>query len=84
MDADVDEPHHHQLVMDLGVSVTCCTMLVSKFDSEVSELQQDENNGLDSKSKMKFMVKNGTLEELQKMVERQTSALTLLLTVWNW
>jgi guanine nucleotide-binding protein G(i) subunit alpha len=83
MDADIEEPHH-QLVMDLEVSITCCRMLVSKMDSEVAELRQNDNNGLDTQSKMKLVVKNGTLEALQKMVERQTNALTLLLTVCNW
>jgi guanine nucleotide-binding protein G(i) subunit alpha len=83
MDADMDGPHH-QLVMDLEMSITCCRMLVSKMDFEVSKLRQNENDALDMQSKMKLVVRNGTLEELQKMVERQTNALTLLLTVCNW
>lgn len=84
MDTDLDEPHHHQLVMDLEISITCCRRLVARIDSEVSDLVRDDENGLDSKGKLKLMVKNGKLEELQKMVERQTNALTLLLTVCNW
>jgi guanine nucleotide-binding protein G(i) subunit alpha len=59
---------HHQLVMD----------------SEVEDLQQNSGTGLDAQNKIKLVVKNGTLEELQKMVDRQTSALTLLLTACNW
>jgi hypothetical protein len=84
IDADMKEQYHHQLVMDLGVSMTCCAMLVGKVDLEISELQRAENHGLDSKSKMELMAKNCTFEDLQKMVERQTSALTLLLTVCDW
>jgi guanine nucleotide-binding protein G(i) subunit alpha len=83
MDADMESPHH-QLVMDLELSITCCRMLVSKMDCEVSELRQNENDGLDMQSKMKLVVRNRTLEDLQKMAERQTNALTLLLTVCNW
>lgn len=83
MDTDVDEPHH-QLVMDLDASVTCCRMLVRRIDSEVEDLQQKSGTGLDAQSKVKLLMKNGTLEELQKMVDRQTGALTLLLTVCNW
>ncbi|CZR66446.1 uncharacterized protein PAC_16347 [Phialocephala subalpina] len=82
MDTDMDEPHH-QLVMDLEASVNCCRMLVRRMDSEVEDLQQNSGTGLDAQSKIKLLVKNGTLEELQKMVDRQTSALTLLLTVCN-
>ena len=82
MDADVDEPHH-QLVMDLEASVTCCRMLVRRIDSEVEDIRQNSSTDLDAQSKIKLLIKNGTLEELQKMVDRQTSALTLLLTVCN-
>lgn len=81
---DEGQDPHHQLVMDLEISVTCCRMLTHKVESEVSELSRNADDELDSQSKAKLMVKNGTLEELQKMVQRQTSALTLLLTVCNW
>ena len=59
-------------------------MLVHRIDSQVEDLQQNSGTGLDALNKIKLVVKNGTLEELQKMVDRQTSALTLLLTVCNW
>lgn len=83
MDTDMDEPHH-QLVMDLEASVTCCRMLVRRMDSEVDDLQHNSDTGLDAQNKIKLVLKNGTLEELQRMVDRQTSALSLLLTVCNW
>ena len=83
MDTNLDESHH-QLVMDLEASVTCCRMLAGRMDSEVEALQQHGENGLGTSDKFKLLLKNGTLEELQKMVDRQTSALTLLLTVCNW
>jgi guanine nucleotide-binding protein G(i) subunit alpha len=83
IDADMDETHH-QLILDLEVSITCCRMLIDKMDSEVSELQRSTEKGLNPLGKIKLMIKNSTLEELQKMVERQTNALTLLLTACNW
>lgn len=82
MDTNVDELHH-QLVMDLEASVTCCNMLVQRMDFEVENLQQKSETELDSQTKVRLLIKNGTLEELQKMVDRQTGALTLLLTVCN-
>jgi hypothetical protein len=78
----MDEPHH-QLVMDLEASVACCRMLVRRMDSEVEDLQQNSGTGLDAQNKIKLMVKNGALDDLQKMVDRQTSALTLL-PACNW
>jgi guanine nucleotide-binding protein G(i) subunit alpha len=74
---------HYQLVMDLEVSMSCCRMLLTKLQSHVSELHRTASNTLDFESKMKLIVKSGTLEELQKMVGRQTIALTLLLTACN-
>jgi len=79
-----DGESHHQLVMDLEVSISCCWMLVSKMDSEISDLSRNDGYGLEPRNKMKLIVKNGTLEELQKRVEQQTNALTLLLTACNW
>jgi hypothetical protein len=86
MDAGLDEGQdpYHQLVIDLELNIACCKMLVHKMDAEVLELYQNADNRLDSQSKVKLIVKNGTFEGLQKMVDRQTSALTLLLTVCNW
>jgi hypothetical protein len=83
MDVDIDEPHH-QLVMDLEASVTYCRMLVRRIDTEVEDLQQNIGMGLDAQNKIKLLLKNGNLEELQKMIDRQTSALTLLVTICNW
>lgn len=77
------EPHH-LLVMDLEVLISCCRMLISKLDSYVSELHRNAGTNLDFESKMKLVVKSGTLRDLQKMVERQTIAVTLLLTACNW
>jgi guanine nucleotide-binding protein G(i) subunit alpha len=83
IDSDVDETQP-LLVMDLEASITCCRMLIDKINAEVSDLHRVAENGLSSQGKLKLMLKNGTLEGLQKMVERQTNALTLLLMVCNW
>jgi hypothetical protein len=54
------------------------------MDDQVLEIYQIADKMLDSQNKVKLMVRNGTFEALQKMVERQTSVLTLLLTVCHW
>jgi len=83
LNTDVAEPHH-QLVMDLEVSISCCRMLVTKLQSHASELRHKTDNTLNFASKMRLIKDNGTLDELQKIIERQTIALTLLLTACNW
>jgi len=83
IDTDTNEAHQ-LLFMDLEGSITCCRMLIDEIESKISDLHQDTKNGLSSQAKMKLIIKNGTLEELQKMVARQINALTLLLTACNW
>jgi hypothetical protein len=62
-----------QLVIDLELNIACCKMLTHKMDSEILQLYQNAENRLGSQSKFKLMVKNGTLESLQKMAERQSA-----------
>jgi uncharacterized protein YaaN involved in tellurite resistance len=86
MDTGLDEGQdpYHQLVIDLELNIACCKMLAHKMDAQVLEIYQIADKMLDSQNKVKLMVRNGTFEGLQKMVERQTSVLTLLLTVCHW
>ena len=79
-----DIPQHHQLVMDLQDSVACCRMLVQTMDNQIADLVLDEANGLDLPSKIKVVFETKISEDFQKYIDRQTSALNLLLTACNW
>jgi guanine nucleotide-binding protein G(i) subunit alpha len=83
IESDLAE-QHHQLVMDLELSMTCCQMLMAKMDSQISELCRTADNALNAGSKIKVLFACKKNEELQKLIERQTNALTLLLTACNW
>ena len=80
--AEVENPHH-QLAMDLDVSVSCCRMLVGKISTWLAEMQKT-GKSLDVVSKVKLVLHGSDMHHLQKMIERQTNALTLLLTACNW
>lgn len=84
MDGNFEEPHH-QLVMDMDDSLTCCGILVGKLDILLSEFQQaqkpDGRTAASAKLKITFGSKG--MDDLQKMIERQTNAMTLLLTACN-
>jgi hypothetical protein len=82
-DVDMADPHH-QLLMDLDTSMSCCRILISKIDDRMSELHQSPDETLDFSSKMKIVFGSKSMDDLQKMIERQTNALTLLLTACNW
>jgi hypothetical protein len=82
MESGVEEVHH-QLVMDLDTSISCCKMLATKLYSEISDLQKAPGGSLLTTAKTRFMFKRRGIGELQSMVDRQIAALTLLLTACN-
>lgn len=73
----------YQLIMDLDVSMSCCRLLVGKFDDFFFKLDQTTDEPFDFAGKVKFVFGTRELENVQKMVERQIGALTLLLTACN-
>lgn len=77
-------PHHYQLVMDLGDSIGCCNMLVRSMDDQLAKLRCGLNDKLDVESRLRVVFENKIGEDFQKYIQRQTSALTLLLTACNW
>ncbi|RYP05738.1 hypothetical protein DL764_003596 [Monosporascus ibericus] len=78
-DADL----HHLLVMDLGRSMTCCRLLMSKIDGEMLKLQHHPDDNLPFPSKTRLVFGKKGIEKLESLIQRQTSSLTLLLTVCN-
>ena len=82
-DNDLGDPHY-QLVMDLDISMSCCRMLIGKIDVLLSELHQTADETLDFSSKVKLVFRSKNIDDVQKLIEQQTSALTLLLTACNW
>ncbi|KAF5675861.1 GNA-3 g alpha subunit GNA-3 [Fusarium circinatum] len=73
----------HQLVMQVDNCVTCCRLLIGKIDSEVSQFQKTAAGGLELGSKLSFLFKTKDMEQIQRMVDQQTHALTLLLGACN-
>ncbi len=77
-------PHHYQLVMDFRESIGCCKMLVKSMDDQLAKLQCGTNNKLDTESRLRIVFENRVCENFQMYIQRQTNALTLLLTACNW
>lgn len=75
--------HHHQLVMDLDICLTCVKGLVLNLDDEVSAWDVQQDGSLAASGKAGLILSNSKIEGLQKSIERQTSALLLLLTACN-
>src|SRR6186713_75592 len=61
----------YQLIMDLDISMTCCRLLVGKFDQFFLNLDQTADEPFDFAAKVKFVFGTRDLDDVQKMVERQ-------------
>ena len=75
---------HHQLIMDLDLSLTCCQMLLGKMNVHLSDLRCKDDGRLDTASRIRLITGGKPMQELQKMVKRQTNALSLVLIACNW
>ena len=80
---------HYQLIMDLEDSMSCCRVLVKSMDDYVSRIDWKAMNGssghsLDTRSRIRVILEDKNVADFQKYVERQTNALTVLLTACNW
>ncbi|KAI4932446.1 hypothetical protein J4E85_002844 [Alternaria conjuncta] len=82
IDQDLQDTHH-QLVMDLDVSVSCCKLLMTEIESFFSDIAQLTEKPLDLRDKFKVVFGSYGPESVQKLIEHQTSSLTLLLTACN-
>ena len=82
VDIEFSDPHH-QLTMDLDLTLTCCRTLVAMIDAQITGLQSSSDGSLSAGSRVKLVFGSGKIEDLQKIIDRQTSALTLLLTACN-
>lgn len=78
------EDPDYQLTLDLDVALSCCGLLVGKLEMFIQKIDHTTDEPLDFASKSKFLFGATELDNVQKMVERQISALTLLLTACNW
>lgn len=78
------EPHHYQLVIDLGDSIGCCRILVKSMEERLTTLKCNEEDNLDFSSRLQMVFEHKTWCDFQRYIKRQTDALTLLLVACNW
>ena len=77
------EPQHNQLVEQLGESLDGCWSLVKFMYDNLQFLDWTEVNNLTSLAKIKAVFHDGAIKECAIHLDRQTNALTLLLTALN-
>ncbi|KAF2269548.1 hypothetical protein CC78DRAFT_450102, partial [Lojkania enalia] len=74
---------HHQLVMDLDDSLGCCQRLATRLDKDVAQLNKSLSRPVPTSVRARFVLRSKPMAELQRMIDTQISALTLLLTACN-
>ena len=80
----IDVPQHHQLVIDLEEAIVCCRVLVHSVDDQLQKLKHNEQGSFDMPSKIQVVFKTNDFKDFQNFIQRQISALNLLLTACNW
>ncbi|KAG8526024.1 uncharacterized protein KY384_000786 [Bacidia gigantensis] len=70
-----------QLDQDLGISLSCCAVLITVIDSKLKESGYQPEIGM--KEKVKYLWLEGILKEYVSNLEGQIRALQLLLTVFQ-
>ena len=82
----VEEGLHYQLVMDLQASLECCRLLGCRMWNEVEEMslrRLGEEGTMALGERARFVLMGGGMGEVQGMIDRQISALGLLLAACN-
>lgn len=75
---------HYQLTMDLETSVACCNLLITELGAVVSGLEDCVDRPLDFARRLRVAFSHRKVDDVEKLLQQQTSALNLLLTTWNW
>lgn len=78
-----DVPQHHQLIIDIGDCIDCCRNLIKTMDDHISKVDSRTTDALNLSSKIRRVFNDKAFRDIQIFMERQTNALTLLLTACN-
>ncbi|KAI0818406.1 hypothetical protein GGR55DRAFT_74012 [Xylaria sp. FL0064] len=78
---------HYLLQMELDSSATCCQLLIKKVDAFIREVQRDDIAGgsghLSFMGRAKMALSGSSIEDVLRMIDRQTNSMNLLLTACN-
>jgi hypothetical protein len=75
---------HHQLIMDLDETLSFCKILIGRIEAVFEDWEPLVEKPTSASTRWKVTFGSKGLDNILVLVERQTSALTLLLTACNW
>lgn len=77
-------PRDHKLVSDLSIALTCVEAVIFAVDDQLSDLQRNGNQGLNTLSKVGFVWDEQTINDYLSLLNNQVNALNLFLTALQW
>ncbi|PSN60932.1 P-loop containing nucleoside triphosphate hydrolase protein [Corynespora cassiicola Philippines] len=78
MNCAIDDMHT-QLLMDLEMLMTSCSLLVRNLDGLIAQLRQPDHDNTDCAVKLKLTLGSRSMDRLRAVAKRQTDAVSLLL-----
>ena len=77
-------PQHHQLVIDLSLSLDSCNVLVAFMNNHLADLDLGHAGSLTLQSRVRAILQDQSMKDCLNHLGHQACALNLLLTALNW
>ncbi len=77
------DDHNYQLVMDLGIAIKGCGLLVAWIDEQVAKIRYDNDDALTLASKFRLLLNGKATGDCLGRLDRKVNALTLLFTTFR-
>jgi hypothetical protein len=83
IEESLQDDQHYQLVMNMDIAINGCNLLIRVLDDQISKLEYDEDEKITFESTVKMVLESEGTEECLTRLDRQISALTLIITAYN-
>ena len=77
-------PQHHQLVIDLSMSLDSCKVLLAFMNNRLIDLELNQAGSLTLQSRVRAILQDQSMKDCLNHLSHQANALNLLLTALNW
>ncbi len=75
---------YYELTLNLDVALRCCKLLVGKIDDHIPRLGQNGEADVSLGSRVRLVMESKGIEDYLTRLDRQTSALNLVIATFNW
>lgn len=83
IEESLQDDQHYQLVMNMDIAINSCNLLIRVLDEHISKLEYDEDEKMTFESRVKVILESKGTEECLTRLDRQMTALNLIITAYN-